>query len=103
MSGYLDFEECLGVDPLPQFALKVLALVDEDLAVVGQHDARALERTWRRPFEVDTGQTEAAAVARTLELALRRQVVWRAAEMGARADQHVEAAGVLVDIVDGPD
>ena len=47
------FQERLRIDPLPELALEVPALVHEDLPVVGQHDARALERTRRRPFEVD--------------------------------------------------
>ena len=70
------------------------ALVDEDLAVVGEHDARALERPRRRSFEVDPGRPEAAAVTRALELVLRRQEVRRAAQMRARGDEGVEPARV---------
>src|SRR5205823_3429942 len=54
----------LRIDPLPQLELEMPALVHEDLPVVGEDDARALERARRRPLEIDSGEAEAAAVAR---------------------------------------
>src|SRR5256885_11497287 len=41
-------QERLRIGPLPELVLKVTALVDENLPVVGQHDARAFERARRR-------------------------------------------------------
>src|SRR5215203_675275 len=49
-----------------------------------------------RPFEVNAGRAEAAAVARALELVLGRQIVRRAAEVRAGDAERVEAAGVLI-------
>src|SRR5262245_12811325 len=81
----------------------MLPLVHEDLPVVGEHDARAFKRPRRRALEVDAREPETAAVARALELALGRQVVRRAAEVRARADQNVEAAYMLRDVIRCPD
>src|SRR5205085_1075269 len=78
------------------------ALVDEDLAVLGEDDADALERPRRWAFEVHAGQAETAAVARALELVLRRQIVRRAPEMRARDAERVEAAHVVLDVVRRP-
>src|SRR5207244_1164829 len=80
----------------------MLALVDQDLAVVGEHDARALERTRCGPLEVDAGRTETAAVAGTLELVLGRQKIRRAAQMGARADERIEPRRVRDEIFRRP-
>src|SRR5262245_8912095 len=65
----LRFQERLGIGPLSEFPLKFSGLVDQNLPVVCQDDARPLERTRRRPFEVDAGRPESAAVTRTFELA----------------------------------
>src|SRR5262249_3727251 len=64
----LNLQECLGVFPLRELELEVLALVDQDLPVFREHDPHALEGARRRPFEVDACRPEAAAVARALEL-----------------------------------
>src|ERR1044072_1744852 len=40
------FQERLRIGPLSELALEVSALVDQNLSVVGQHDARAFERAW---------------------------------------------------------
>src|SRR5215471_4835530 len=56
-------QERFRIDPLSELVLVMLALVHQDLAVVGQDDARAFERPRRRTFEVDAGQPETAAVA----------------------------------------
>src|SRR5439155_20851046 len=69
----LSLQERLRINPLPELFLVVAALVDQNLPVVGEHDARAFERARRRTFEVDAAQVIAAAVARTLELVFRRQ------------------------------
>src|SRR5207247_4523327 len=92
----LRLQKRLRILPLPQFPLEVAALVDQDLTVVGQHDARPLERARRRPFEIDAAQTIAAAVARTLELVFRREVIRSTAKMRADGDERVEAARVLL-------
>src|SRR5439155_4583650 len=83
------FQKRFRIDPLAQLALEVAALVDENLPVFGEHDAHALERTRRRPFEVHAGEAEAAAVARTLELVFRGQIVGRAAQVRAGDAQRV--------------
>src|SRR3954464_6390106 len=49
------FQKGFRVRPLAQLALEMTALVDEDLPILCQHDASALERPRRRPFEVDAG------------------------------------------------
>src|SRR5437764_7036171 len=61
------FQERLGVRPLTQLALEMTALVDEDLSVFGQHDARPFEGPRCRALEVDAGNAEATAVARPCE------------------------------------
>src|SRR5207244_4086010 len=102
----LRLEKCLRISPLTQLPLELPRLVDEDLAVVGEHDARALERARRRTFEVDAGEAEAAAVARAFELVLGRQIVRRAPQMRAGTDDGVETAYVLNEVVrraDDPD
>src|SRR5688572_21404688 len=92
----------LCIDPLSQLELELPALVDEDLAILGEHNAVPLERTRRRPLEVDARRPEAAAVAGALELRLGGEEVRRAAEMGAGGVQHVKAAGAMDDIVVRP-
>src|SRR6188508_108631 len=94
-----DLQECVRVDPLSELVLELPALVDQDLAVLCEHDAIALQRARRRAFEVDTGRPESAPMARALELGFGRQEVWCAAEMRARRVQHVEAARAMDDIV----
>ena len=51
------------------------------------------------PSKLTPVDAEAAAVARALELVLRRQIVRRAAEVRAGDAQRVEPARVLVDVV----
>src|SRR5207302_554139 len=58
---YLD--ERLGVGPLAALELELLALVHDDLAVVADADAPALQRPGGGALEVDAGDVEAAAVA----------------------------------------
>src|SRR5438093_7966634 len=96
------FQKRLRVHPLPQLALEMPALVHEDLPVLGQHDARPLERSRRRAFEIDAGDAEAAAVTGALEFVLRRQIVRRAAQVRAGHAQRIEAAGVLLDVLGRP-
>src|SRR3954470_901498 len=79
------------------------ALVDQALTLFSKHDADARERPRRRPFEVDAGEAKAAAVARTFELVLRRQVVRRAPEVRAGDAQRIEARYVVLDVVGGAD
>src|SRR5215472_7400534 len=95
------FQKRFGIRPLPQLALEVTALVDEDLSVFGEHDAHALERTRRRPFEVHAGRAESAPVARAFDFVFCRKIVRRASEVRARRAERVEPAGVLVDVVGG--
>src|SRR5262245_21177034 len=90
-------QEGFGVRPLPLLLLILLRLVDQDLAVVREHDTIALERARRRTLEVDAGDVEAAAVAGALELLLVGQPVRRAAEMGAGGREDVEALLVAHD------
>src|SRR5215467_2862709 len=88
----LRLQERFRIRPLSELFLEVTALVDEDLSIVGEHDARALERTRRRTFEVDAAQVIPAAVAGTLEFVFRREVIRRAAETRADSDERVEPA-----------
>src|SRR5690349_9557814 len=90
----LRLEERLRVVPLALFLLELHRLVHQDLAVVREHDARALQRTRSGPLEVHAGAVEAAAVAGALELVLGRQPVGRAPEVRADRDQRVEALGL---------
>src|SRR2546427_9280688 len=89
----------LGIGPLPQLLLKLATLVDEDLSIVGQDDTCPLERARRRTLEVDPARPEAAAVAGALELVFRREIVRRAAQVGAGTDQRVKPAHVLDDVL----
>src|SRR5262249_54886509 len=102
----LRLQKRFWISPLAQFFLEVAALVDEDLPIVGEHDACALERTWRRALEVDATQVIAAAVAGTLEFVFRREVVRRATQMRADRDERVKTTGmhdVVVGSLDDPD
>src|SRR5437867_922851 len=71
-----------------------LRLVDQDLPVVGQDDAVALERPRRGALVVDPGAIEAAAVTRALELVLRLQPVRGAPQVRADGAQGVHAVVV---------
>src|SRR5262249_32265720 len=84
-------QEGAGLVPLA-FLVEVLdALVDDELPVFGLRAAPAFERPRGRPFEVDAALVEAAAVAWTLELVLRRQPAGGAAEVGALREDGVDA------------
>src|SRR5882762_4271563 len=49
------FDEGLRIGPFASFLVKLLRFVDDDLSVRKiDEDFRALERTRRRPFEVDS-------------------------------------------------
>src|SRR5262249_23703441 len=98
----LHLQKRLGVRPLSKLTLEVPALVHQDLSIVGKHDADALEGARRRAFEVDARDAEPAAVARALELVLRRQIVRRASQVRAGDAERVEAGGVLLDVLGGP-
>src|SRR5262245_30401625 len=93
----LGLQEGLRVGPFALLLLELHRLVHEDLSVVGQHDAGALEWPRRRPLEVDAALVEPAAVAGALELVLGAEPVGRAAEMGAYRDQGIEALGLAHD------
>src|SRR5260370_7289219 len=72
------FDERLRIRPFASFLVKLLRLVDDHLPVREiDEDLRALERARRRSLEVHSRFVVAAAVARTLELILRRQPVRR--------------------------
>src|SRR5260221_5490261 len=76
-------QERFGVAPLPLLVHVGLRLVDDQLAVLGQDDPVALQRSGSRTLEVHPGAVETAAVARALELGLGLEPVRRAAEVGA--------------------
>src|SRR5690348_15328855 len=65
-----DDDEAVRVGPLAQLFLELLALIDDDLPVVGERHLEPLQRPGGGPFEVDAGDVEAAAVARAFELLL---------------------------------
>src|SRR5262249_54089988 len=90
-------QERLRIGPLALLALELRALVHQHLAVVGEADAVALERTGRGALEVEPGLAEAGAVARALELLLRLEPVRRAAQVRAGGRQRVEAEVVADD------
>src|SRR5262249_15205421 len=84
-------QEGAGLVPLA-FLVEVLdALVDDELPVFALGDAHPFERPGGRPLEVDTAVVEAASVARTLELVLRRQPARGAAEVCALREDGVDA------------
>src|SRR5262249_55619362 len=76
-------DEAVGIDPLLELLLELLALVDDDLPVVGQRDLEPFERPRRGAFEVHARDVEPAAVAGALELLLAREPVRRATQVGA--------------------
>src|SRR5512132_1145181 len=73
-AGALDhLHECLRVAPLAALIEVTRRLVDDDLAVLGrQRDLRALEGPRGRALEIDPRDVVTRAVARALELVLRR-------------------------------
>src|SRR5262249_34418622 len=97
ISSRSDIEERLRVVPLPEFLLELLALVNDELAVVAEADGPALERARGGAFEVDAGDVEAGAVARALELGGRFEPVGRAAQVRAGGAQRVDLALVTDD------
>src|SRR3954463_8575410 len=98
VSNTLRLQERFRVSPLSQLALEVAALVDQDLAVFGEDDPRALERARRRTFKVAAAKRKAAAVAGALEFVLGGEIVRRAAEMRARNAERIEAGRVILDV-----
>src|ERR1700730_9000862 len=78
---YLD--EGFLIVPLTKFLLELLTLIDQELAVVRNADAPALQRPRRRSLEVNARDLEAAAVTRAFELLFSLQPVGSAAEMRA--------------------
>src|SRR5947209_901720 len=93
----LHLDERLRVVPLPEFLLELLALIDDELAVVADADAPALQRPGGRALEVDAGDLEAGAVAGALELLFALQPVRRAAEVRAGRAQGVDRPLVAHD------
>src|SRR5471032_355779 len=87
-----EFDECARVVPLTQLVAITEGLIDDELAVVAERDLNSLERPRRRSFEVDSVFGVARAVAGALELVLGAKPARRAAEMGADAEQRIEAA-----------
>src|SRR5260370_35585084 len=75
------------VAPLTQFFLELLALIDNNLAVVGDADGPALEGSGGRAFEIHPGDFEAATVARALEFLLLVPPIGRAAQVRAGCAQ----------------
>src|SRR4029078_36245 len=73
----------IGVVPLPKFLLKLAGLVDDDDAFVGLADGIALKGPWRRTFEIDAGDAEAAAMTGAFEFLFRFEPIGCAAEVGA--------------------
>src|SRR4029078_5353919 len=86
-----ELEKGTRLRPIALLVEVLHTLVDDDLTVLGERDAQALERPRRGAFEVVAGFIKAAAVARTLELRLRRQPARRAAEVRALREQRVKA------------
>src|SRR5580693_8672832 len=71
--------------------------IDNDLAIGGKFNFRAVHGTRGWAFEVDALAVVTAAVAGTLELVLARLPVWRAAEVGAACVDHEHAVGSAID------
>src|ERR1019366_1384735 len=65
-------------------------LIDHQLSVVANVDLESIHRARRRPFEVESADIEARAVARTFELLLGLQPSRRASQMGAFGEDRVE-------------
>src|SRR5947207_1545132 len=68
-----------------------LAFIDHELPVIADVHFETVERARGRTFEVESGFIEATAVARALELVLRREPSRRAAEMRAFGEDRVDA------------
>src|SRR5437016_13799306 len=75
------------------------ALVDENLPVLGKHNAGALQRARRRSFEVDAADAITAPVTGALEFVFRREIVRRAAQMSADGYECEESARVYEVVV----
>jgi len=95
-SRHLD--ERFRIDPLAQLLLKLQALVDFDLAILGDPDADPLERPRRRTFEVDAVDIEPGAVTGALELLLPLQPTRRAAEVRADRGERVNQVPAVVGV-----
>src|ERR1700687_2255781 len=78
---YLDVRFFVG--PFAAFLLELLALVDDQLAVVADTNGPALQRPGSGAFEIDAGNVKTAAVARALEFLLALQPLGRAAKVRA--------------------
>src|ERR1017187_6701604 len=65
-------------------------LIDHQLSVVANINLESIHRARRRPFEVESGDVIARAVARTFELLLGLQPSRRASQMGAFGEDRVE-------------
>ena len=96
-SGGSGRDEAIRVGPLTQLLLELLALVDHDLAVVGERDLEPLQGPRRGALEVDPGDVEAAAVARAFEFLLGGQPVGRAAQV--RADRLERVDDILAVVL----
>src|SRR6476659_3693861 len=86
----LQLQKRIRIGPLPTFLVELYGLVDDDLSVRGiDENLGALQGTRGRSLEVHSRLVIAAAVARALELVLRRQPVRRAAEVRADGNEGV--------------
>src|SRR5688500_13366678 len=97
MERSLDVDVRFLVGPLAALLLELLALVHDELPVVADVEAPALQRPRRGAFEVDPGDVEAGAVAGALELLGALQPVRRAAQVRAGGAEGVDAPLVADD------
>src|SRR5262245_21129745 len=98
VSARLGGDEAGGVNPLTHFLLERLALIDFDLAVVGDRNRVPLQGARRRAFEVDPVLVKSAAVARAFELLLSFKPIGRAPQVGAHT---LERENLLLAVVFG--
>src|SRR5512135_3179944 len=88
----------VGVRPLPQLLLELLALVHDELAVIAHGELESFQRSRGGTFEVDPRDVEPAPVTGALELLLAGQPVGRATQVGA---DRLEGVDDVLPVVPG--
>src|SRR5919108_2103540 len=89
-SGAGELHVGVRVVPLAELVPIAECLVDEELPVVAERDLHALERARSGSFEVDAVLRVPRAVARALELVLRREPARRAPQVRADAEERID-------------
>jgi hypothetical protein len=75
----------------PRSHFEDFAFIYNELTVVTNGDFKAIERTWRWPFEIQTGLKKPAAMARAFKFVLGGKPTGRAAQVSAFGEDGVDA------------